>query len=83
MKKIYNLYKSMLIGTDVCVCVVFLCLRKLTYPEEMNHLSGLVTTWPSHNMPAQRWEAAIVLIIKWYSYFINITKKTVELQLQE
>ena len=36
----------MLVGTDVCVPVVFV-LEETGVPEE-THLSDLVTTWPSH-----------------------------------
>ena len=50
----------MLVGTDVCVRMVFVW--------EETHLSDLVTTWPSHMpMPGiepglQRWEASALTL---------------------
>jgi len=42
----------MIVGTDVCVPVVFVW-GETQYPGK-THLSQLVTTWPSH-MPSFRW----------------------------
>ena len=45
--KYIQLILIMVIGTDDCVCVVFVWEQTWEYPEE-THLSNLVTTWPSH-----------------------------------
>jgi len=45
-KQVIQLTLIMLVGTDVCVQMVFVW-GKPEYPEE-THLSDLVTRWPSH-----------------------------------
>ena len=56
----------MLVGTDVCVQMVFMW-EETEYPEE-THLSDLVTTWPSRRLTpgiepgSQRWEASVLTL---------------------